>query len=297
MPVVNPNTLARGIKAQFQTAYAAVLASTELQGLEAIITTIQSDGEDETYNWLGDVPAVYEWLGDKTAGDLQDYTYSITNRDWATAISVDRNALADEQIAGIQPRIAFMARAMAMHKWELISDLLINGETDLAYDGSAFFADRTAPNDNLLTGTGTTIAQLKADITTARVAQMKFTDPVTGRLLQIVGDTIYCPPDLEGSFLEIVAAGTPDNSQGSFNAQGRWIRNVIVDPRLTDANDWYLLATNYPLRPFIFQDRMAPSVVVDRTEEARNRKIIYSVEARRNAGYGFYQLAVKTANT
>ena len=294
--VVNPNTLTRGIRAAFQQAYSAVLASAELAGLEAITTTTTSDGASETYNWLGDVPAVKEWLGDKRLGDLEDETYSITNKDFYTGITVDRNAIADEQINGIPERIAFMARAMAFHKWEMISDLLINATTDLAYDGSAFFANRTSPNDNLLAGSGTTLAQIKADINTARVAMMKFTDPNTSRVLHLMGDTIYCPPDIESQFRELVQSGTPTNTQGSFNVEGGWIRNVIVDPRLTDADDWYLLASGYPLKPFIFQDREAPSVVLDRSEESRNRALHYSVEARRNAGYGFFQMAAKVVN-
>lgn len=144
MPVTDPNTLTRGIKAQFQRAYASVLESVEMTGIESVATTIVSDGASETYNWLGDVPAIKEWLADKTMGDLADQTYSITNKDFYTGITVDRNALEDEQINGIPERVAFMARAMALHKAELISDLVTNGTTDTAYDSSAFLP--TAPH-------------------------------------------------------------------------------------------------------------------------------------------------------
>ena len=192
-----------------------------------------------------------------------------------------------------------MARAMALHKAELISDLVTNGTTDTAYDSSAFFANRTAPNDNLLAGSGTTLAQIKADIQSTRAAMMKFTDPNTSRVLHIIGDTIYCPPELEGSMLEVVGSTTDPSLTGSanFNATNRFIKAVVADPRLSDANDWYLLATTYPLKPFIFQERKAPTIVLDRTEEARNRKIHYSVESRRNAGYGFFQMAAKVVNS
>ncbi len=71
MPVTDPNTLTRGIKAQFQRAYASVLESVEMTGIESVATTIVSDGASETYNWLGDVPAIKEWLADKTMGDQQ----------------------------------------------------------------------------------------------------------------------------------------------------------------------------------------------------------------------------------
>jgi phage major head subunit gpT-like protein len=85
-------------------------------------------------------------------------------------------------------------------------------------------------------------------------------------------------------------------SGAQINPVSRWIKNVIVSPKLTDANDWYLFAAGMPVKPFIFQSRKDVSSVLDDTQVKRNRKLDYSAELRGNAGYGFYHMAIKVVN-
>jgi phage major head subunit gpT-like protein len=181
----------------------------------------------------------------------------------------------------------------------LVADLIANGDSNLAYDGNAFFADRST-NDNLLSGSGTTVANLQTDISTARSTMMQF-ESDQGRVMGLMPDTIVCPPQLETAFLEAVRAVTYGSDAGStgigYNPIAAFGFNVIPLPELSDANDWYIFATQYPLKPFIFQSRKAPVGVLDETEVNRNRKLYYSAEMRGNAGYGFYQMAIKVTNT
>ncbi len=119
-----------------------------------------------------------------------------------------------------------------------------------------------------------------------------------GEVLGLEMDTIVCPPELEGVMFEAVysSSGVTANSN-TANPISSWIKNVIVLPNATDANDWYGLCTSYPLKPFFYQDREAPVPVLDDTQVKANRKLIYSVELRGNAGYGFPAMAVKVVNS
>ena len=58
---------------------------------------------------------------------------------------------------------------------------------------------------------------------------------------------------------------------------------------------WFLLCTNRPLRPIIYQERKAPNFVSkDREEDENvfnNRQFVYGVDMRCNVGYGLPQLA------
>ena len=58
---------------------------------------------------------------------------------------------------------------------------------------------------------------------------------------------------------------------------------------------WFLLCTNRPLRPIIYQERKAPNFVAkDREEDENvfnNRQFVYGVDMRCNVGYGLPQLA------
>jgi phage major head subunit gpT-like protein len=289
----NTSVLKKAIDARFHTQYAEMMKQPYLMALMSLFMTTPSTSASEDYAWLGDVPGVKEWIGDKSLKGLKDYEYTIKNKDWYTGFAIDRNEMEDEKIQAIMPRVDMVAQTVAMWPPELIIELIKNGDSNLAYDGSAFFANRTAPNDNLLTGTGITLAQVKADINSARKAMMKFTSD-QGRVMGLKMDTIVCPPDLEQVMLEAVKA---TGNETTYNPVSSWIKEVIVVPELTDANDWYGVASGFPLKPFIFQDRKGVGTVIDDTQVKRNRKIDYSAEMRGNAGYGFFQMAVKTVNT
>ena len=298
-PLVNTVALEKGLKAEFSRAYAAMIGGDVYARLfAAVATTVPSNAASEKYGWFGDVPGVKEWIGDKTSGQLEDYDYTITNKDFYSAIGIDRNEIEDDQIGIVMPRIQMLAQRVRSHQGKLIANLLINGTTGLAYDAAAFFANRTAPNDNLLAGTGVTNALLKADIYSARAAMMKFVSD-TAEIMGLEMDTIVCPPELEGPIMEVVTSTNDPSLTGNANANPikNWIKNVIVLPNASDANDWYGLATGFPIKPFVYQDRKAVQTVLDDTAVKRNRNMQFSAEMRGNAGYAFFQMAVKVVNT
>ena len=246
------------------------------------------------------MPVVKEWVGDKTIGALTDYSYTLANKDYYTGIGIDRNEIEDDQMGIIVPRIQMMVQRIRAYHGKLIANLIINGTSGLAYDASAFFASRTAPNDNLLDGTGTTIAQIQADIYAARAAMLKFqTDQ--GEVLGLEMDTIVCPPEIEGKMIEAVytqsgvtASSTAANTKNPINT---WIKDVIVLPNASDANDWYGFCTSYPLKPMFYQKRKSPVPVLDDTQVKRNRTLEYSAEMRGAAGYGMFHMGIKTVNS
>lgn len=297
--VVNTVALQRGLNLAFNKAYDGFINNqgSFLNDVDMLVTRVNSTGSDEKYGWLGDVPGMKEWIGDKEYAGIEDYDYTIKNKDWYNGISIDRNELDDDRYGMVLPRIESMALAAANWPMELVAELIRDGDTNLAYDNAAFFSNRTI-NDNLLAGSGVTLANLKTDLTTGRTTMMRFVSD-TGKLLRLVPDVIVCPPELEITFRELIEStavqGTGYN-EASKNVWSKWIKSIIPLPDLTDTNDWYIFATSMPLKPFIFQDRKKPVPVLDDTKVKANRTYGYSVEMRGNAGYGFYQMAVKFVN-
>lgn len=297
--IFNTVLLEKGLRAAFEEAYKATLSREHLMALMSIVTMVPSNSNSETYAWLGDFPKVREWIGDRKAGMLKDYSYQIKNKNWIEAISIHENELADDQMGAILPRAQMLGQVLAEFPMELISDFLINGTSNLAYDGVAFFSNASGDrvNDNLLAGSGTTLAQVKADIQTARATMMKFVSD-TGRVLGLKMDTIVCPPELEATMLEAVrSTSIVTSGQGvNYNPVSGWIKNVIALPELSDTNDWYGMATAYPVRPFVFQTRQAIRTQLDDTEVKRNQRLVFQADMRGNAGYGLPQMAVKVVN-
>ena len=292
-------SLEKGLRVEFNKAMSGVLSGNAYAQLfDAAATVVPSTNNNEKYGFLGDVPVVKEWIGDKTYGALEDYDYTITNKDWYSGIAIDRNEIEDDNLGAIPARIQTLVAALRRYQGQLIANLLVNGTTGTAYDSSAMYANRTAPNDNLLSGTGITLATIAADIASMRAAMMKFQSD-TGEVLGILLDTIIVPPELEYVMRQAVTSTVDPALTGNANANpiNSWIKNIIVLPNASDATDWYGACTTFPLRPFIFQNRKDPTPVLDEGSVKRNRTLEYSAEMRCNAGYGLPQLTAKMVNT
>jgi len=297
--VVNTIALERNLNIIFNKTYAEAIAGQGGDNTEQLFTRVTSTSKDQKYGWLGDVPAIKEWIGDKDTSGLKDAEYTIVNKHWYVSVAIDENEIKDDQTNMIRPRVETMATDMANFPMDLVAELIRDGDTNLAYDGQAFFANRTV-NDNLLAGTGITLAQLKTDMATGRVAMQRFVSD-TGKLFKLKPNVIVCPPELEVSFMELIKSTSPQDAS-NYNSAGRnpwstWITSVISIPELTDTNDWYMFHTLKALKPFIYQDRESPSTQIDQTSRNRNRKIVYSAECRGNGGYGFPMMGIKIVNS
>lgn len=294
-----------GFKALFTAGFAAIRPQWSRVAMEAPSTT---DGE--TYNWLGAVPAMKEWLDTKIAAGLNSFNFTIRNKDWESTIEVDRNTFEDDKLGVVTPRIQELAQEAARHPDELISTLLKNNT--LCYDGQNFFDTDHAEGEsgtqaNTAAGTGTTVAQLTADFRTARAAMIARKDDRGKPMIKNLGQDamgapngmwlVMCPPDLMGAFEELMNASFIANTENVLKgAFSLW-----VNPYLTDANDWYLFYVGSPVKPLILQMRKRPDFVSLQDPNSSEavffrKKYYYGVEARYNAGYGLWQFAHRITN-
>lgn len=269
-------------------------------GLLSVAMENPSTGSAEDYPWIGAMPIVQEWLGEVTADELKDYDYVIKNRDYVASVMISQNHIDDDQTGVLRTLSQQLAQRILRHPEKLISDAIVNGDSNTAYDGVAFFSNASGARtiDNLLAGSGTTLAQIETDLAAAVAAMAKFTDD-KGEILGIRGNTIVCPIALEPDFRRLVQSIADPTATGGTNTfnpyNGRF--TVIGDPRLDadDANDWYLFATNEPVRPFIYQNRQTAETLMDR--KAGTKQWIFSANYRGAVGYGLPHLAIKTVNS
>lgn len=297
----NPVVIEKGLRVDFAQKMGEFLAARQINpGLMRAAMVINSLAAYEKMGWLGAMPAVQEWLGELSIGQLEDYDYTIRNKDWSASVLLNENDLDDDQTGVLDKLGAYLVSRIMAHPEKLMVSLLTGGTSGLAYDGVAFFSDATGARviDNLLGGNGTTVANLETDLNAALVQMAKFVDD-KGEVLNLKGDLIVCPKALETNFLKLVnsiASPTASGGVDTFNPyQGRF--TVIGDARLdaTDANDWYLLATSEIVKPFIFSMRQDAAPHLEKKNLTKTW-VAYA-DYRGNAGYGLPHLAVKTVNT
>ena len=299
---MNPSVLERMVQVQVQRMVAELTAGRgSPQDIMRFALDVPSTHKTEDYAWLLQIPQAREWLGEKQAKQLADAKFTIRNRAFESTIQIDQHDMDDDQVGSFDIMIRLLVEAMMEKPRSLISDLIVNGTSGLAYDGVAFFSNASGARiiDNLLAGTGTTLAQLSADLDTVRAAMMAFVFESGGAPLNIVFDTIYCPPALTGNFERLFQSRADPAATAGTDTFNPWAGKAVVvpDARLSDATDWYAARTGGVLKPLIWQTRSPPKGVVDDSHVKRDHMIDASSEMRGNAGYGLPHLMVKVVNS
>ena len=297
---LDPIVIERGLRVDFARRMAEFLAARQINpGLMGAAMVIQSNGAYEKMGWLGAMPAVRQWLGELQAKELNDYDYTLRNLKWEATTPVNQDDLDDDQTGTIAMIPGFLVDRIMAHPEKLMIDLILAGTSGIAYDGVAFFSNASGARtiDNLLGGSGVTLANIETDLNTALATMAKFTDD-QGEVLNTKGNFILCPKALENTFKRLVNSQTDPTAtaQGTFNPYSGQF-TVIGDARLdgTDATDWYLFATAEQIKPFVFSMRRNPKSIFEK--KVGSELWLASASYRGNAGYGLPQLAIKMVNS
>lgn len=135
--IINQTTLS-GIYRAFSTLFNAAFEGAPSQW-PLIAMEAPSAGRSVDYKWLGDMPTMREWLGDRMIKDLGAFRYEIVNKPYEVTIEVDRDDIEDDQIGVYNPIIQELGRAARAHPDQLVFALLAAGFTTLCFDGQYFF--------------------------------------------------------------------------------------------------------------------------------------------------------------
>lgn len=98
-----------------------------------------SSGAAENYSWLGDIPQIREWAGERYIHNLLAHDYTIVNKDYELTIGVDRNHIMDDKLGTYSNRFKGMGEQAAKHPDKLVFELLARGHQEYCYDGQFFF--------------------------------------------------------------------------------------------------------------------------------------------------------------
>ena len=190
-----------------------------------IATTVPSTTAAEEYGWLGELPGLREWLGDRVVHAIGLHGYTIKNKPFELTVGVPRTAIEDDTYGVYTPLMTEMGRAVEAHPDQITFGLLKAGRVELCYDGQPFFS-------------------------------------ATHKVL---------------------------------NDKGKEVNVSNVSDDSGSGPSWYLMDTRRALKPLIYQDRKKPNFVALTSETDENvfhrSQYVYGVDARRNAGFGFWQLA------
>lgn len=136
MKITGGNLATLGVA--FNAAFQGGLDQVESQ-FGAIATTVTSTTKSNEYAWLGKLPRMRKWLGDRVVNQLLGHKYAIENEDWEETIEVDRNDIKDDNIGMYKPMFTELGMAVAAHPDEMVWELWQAAFDTPCYDGQNFF--------------------------------------------------------------------------------------------------------------------------------------------------------------
>jgi phage major head subunit gpT-like protein len=134
----------RGFHATFKNTFDATESFAD-----KVAMMTKSDTAEEEYAWLGQFPALREWIGERQLHQLRAHGFKIKNRDFESTVTVKRNDMQDDKFGLYGPMFSEVGRVTKLHPDTLVFGLLKDGPTTLCYDGQPFFGVHPGfgPND------------------------------------------------------------------------------------------------------------------------------------------------------
>lgn len=284
--------------------------------VEKMSRLFSSDQESETYKWLGQVPAMREWLGGRQPKGLRANGLTIENKEFESTIDIPTIWLERDKTAQIEMRIGELALRAYEHWAKLLSTFVLNGTgstSGLCYDGQYFFDDDHSEGDsgtqkNLLAAGD--VATL--DVTTATAPTAT---EVTKAVLGVIAYMLNCKDDQgepmnsnaknflvmtspalagpfwAGLFDKVINSGETNTIVSMKDVDGFNI-GLAINPRLTYTTQFVVARTDALASPLIRQEEKPVMLDVlgkGSDYEFNNKAHQYGAQARRNVGYGFWQ--------
>jgi len=275
--------------------------------------TIGSNQASELYAWLGSVPVMREWIGGRQAKQLREYSWRVDNKDYEATLEVHLNELRRGSSGdAIRLRIAQLAQRVQSFPAKQLTQLLVDGESNVCYDGQYFFDTDHVDGDSgwqsnkltwaAATGTTPTIAEFRDAVMQSVAALMSYKDdqgePANEEASEfevMVGPTLM-PTAISAIRLPTLDAGATN----VIPAMSEFSIKPVVNARLTDATKFYTIRTDGPMKPFIKQveqELQVASIAEGSELEFNEKKHRHGVEWMGAFAYGFWNKATVTTFT
>lgn len=281
-----------------------------------VCAIVNSNGADEKYAWLGNMPGMKEWLGDRKFEQLRSADYSLANKHWESSLQLAKTDVDDDRIGLYDTVIPEFADEAMYHPDELLFQNVINvGESTACWDGQYFYDTDHAWGDsgtqsNALTynaadHTAVTTAEFRASFHAALIKMLgyrndrgkPFLRPRVGKLGNLI-----CRVPL--SLYEVATKAFEQiiTLDGSAGVSSVVLEKPLVVPvqymgaSYTSGSDarWHLDYVGGRLKPFVFQARQPLRRQVAGATDLETKFLKLMLEARYNIGYLAWFYSVQT---
>lgn len=305
-----PFLLQAGLQEIFMKGYVEYVAGI----WEECCTTVNSDKDTETYDWLGSTPSMQEWINERAPKGMLEHNFKLKNKHFEASIAVDRDTLDDDLYGQIKLRVYALGTEASRYKDVYFTALLTNGTTNLCYDGQAFFATTHSEG---ISGTQSNAPAAAAgyDINATNlpvvlpkvISAMRLFLNDQGKIAGANATHIMVHPNNEYDTRLVLDPSIIGQATGSTTTsvlfKGRL--KIIVNPYMTQTDatshpeygPYFFFDLSKPVKPFIFQMRKPPTFTAmdkpDSPENFMRKNVLYGVDERYNMTYGDWRYAYR----
>lgn len=269
-------------------------------------TIAPSNGADEEYGFVGAMPGVREWLGDRQFNRLRGARFTLANKPWETSVGIDRDHIEDDRLGMYGPVLQNLGAEAMCHPDELLFELITGGEAAACFDGQFFFDtdhtwgdSGTQSNDltyNATDHTAVTEDEFRAAYNAARTAMLGFKNdrgkPYIRPTIQPLPNLLLVVPPA----LEVVADLAINKRLIDSGETNRVLDRprIMASASMTDSAVFDLYNLDGAIKPFVFQPRRALSRQMKGMDDREFKDVKFMADARYNLGYLAWWKAVRT---
>lgn len=291
--------------------YQALEQDAGVSWVDPISMLFSSDQASETYAWLGQSPAMREWVGGRNAKGFRENGITIANKKYEATLEVPLDWMRRDKTGQIQVRIDEMAQRANAHWAKLLTSLIIAGESTAGYDGQYFFDTDHSEGDSgsqsndievdIATTTAPTSAEMETAILSATQQIMGLKDDQGEPMNEDARRFVLMVPV---PFMKAAAAALNDsiivtNSSGAVKSNttaslSGFTYELAINPRLTWTTKLALFRADGGASALIRQEEEAlqiSALAENSEEEFKHDRHLYGIKAMRNVGYGYWQKA------
>lgn len=295
--------------------YARLETNPGLAWVNGVSNMFNSDQESETYAFLGQSPAMREWIGGRQAKGLRENAQRLTNRHYEATLEIAVRDARRDKTGQIQARVQEFADRSVTHWASLLSTLILNGASTVCYDGQYYFDTDHSEGDS-----GTQSNKISVTLSglpgtahgSATAPSMEDMQQVMlkgiAQILSFKDDRGEPMNENAQSFLVIVPVGlylsavaavsTLTTAALQNNMNPNLIAGLKVDvqmnPRLTWTDTFTVHRTDSPIKGLIRQSETEVELKAkaEGSEfEFDNQAWQFGIDAWRTVGYGYWQRA------
>lgn len=136
--IINSQNLA-ALRTGYSAAYQRGLKSSAAPMSGRIATRVTASQKEQKYGWLGKLPKVREWIGDRVVQNISESDYAIKEKPFELTVGVDRDDIETDNLGHYAMLFESIGEATVMDPEQMVWDLLAAGFATECYDGQYFF--------------------------------------------------------------------------------------------------------------------------------------------------------------